>query len=54
MIGFMNTCMRKIGIIFKRQDERVHGIANNIVPWLQARGVDVSLKNRWRDKSRFQ
>jgi len=35
--------IRKVGLIFKRNDERVPKIAGDIVPWLQARGVEVCL-----------
>jgi NAD+ kinase len=41
MIHAMNPKIRKIGIIFKKQDARVRGIAADIVPWLQLRGVEV-------------
>ena len=41
MIHAMNPKVRKIGIIFKQQDARVRDIAGNIIPWLQARGVEV-------------
>jgi NAD+ kinase len=37
----MNPIIRNIGIIFKKQDARVQGIANDIVPWLQSRGIGV-------------
>ena len=43
MIHAMNPNVQKIGIIFKRQDARVQGIAEDIVPWLQSRGVEVFL-----------
>ena len=43
MIHAMNPKIRKIGIIFKKQDARVRGIAADIVPWLQSRGVEVFL-----------
>jgi NAD+ kinase len=39
----MNSSMKKIGLIFKWRDERVPGIVNDIVPWLQSRGVEVYL-----------
>jgi NAD+ kinase len=41
MIHAMNPNVRKIGIIFKRQDARVRDIAGDIIPWLQSRGVEV-------------
>jgi NAD+ kinase len=41
MIHAMNPKVRKIGIIFKRQDARVRDIAGEIIPWLQSRGVEV-------------
>lgn len=37
----MNPKVRKIGIIFKKQDARVRDIAGEIVPWLQSRGAEV-------------
>jgi NAD+ kinase len=46
----MNPCIRKIGIIFKRQDTRVRGIAQEIVPWLQSRGVEVFLDQSVADQ----
>jgi NAD+ kinase len=39
----MSASMKKIGLIFKWRDERVPGIVNDIVPWLQSRGVEVYL-----------
>ncbi len=44
MIHAMNPKIQKIGIIFKKQDPRVRGIAADIVPWLQSRGVEVFLE----------
>ena len=41
MIHAMNPRIRKIGIVFKKQDARVRSIAGDIVPWLQSRGVEV-------------
>lgn len=37
----MNSSIRKVGIIFKRQDARIKSIATDIVPWLQSRGIEV-------------
>jgi NAD+ kinase len=37
----MNNSIKKIGLIFKWHDERVPAIVNDIVPWLQARNVEV-------------
>jgi NAD+ kinase len=45
----MNPGIRKIGIIFKRQDSRVQGIAADIIPWLQARGVEVMVDQAFAD-----
>jgi NAD+ kinase len=39
----MSSSIKKIGLIFKWRDERVPGIVNDIVPWLQSRGVEVFL-----------
>ena len=41
MIHAMNPKIRRIGIIFKRQDARVRGIAADIIPWLESRAVEV-------------
>jgi NAD+ kinase len=37
----MNSSIRKIGIIPKRQDARVRDIMGDVIPWLQSRGVEV-------------
>jgi len=37
----MNNSIKKIGLIFKWHDERVPEIAKDIIPWLQARDVEV-------------
>ncbi len=37
----MNNSIKKIGLIFKWHDERVPAIVNDIIPWLQARDVEV-------------
>ncbi len=39
----MNPCIRKVGIILKRQDPRVPGIVSDIIPWLHSRDVEVFL-----------
>jgi len=39
----MNLCMRRIGIIPKKQDARVRDVVGDVIPWLQSRGVDVYL-----------
>jgi NAD+ kinase len=39
----MNFSIKKIGLIFKWRDERVPGIASDIVPWLQSRDIEVFL-----------
>ena len=39
----MNPCVRRIGLFLKRQDARVGGIVNDLVPWLRARDVEVWL-----------
>lgn len=48
----MHTDIRKIGIIFKKQDPRVPSIADRIVPWLQSRGIEVLLDQAVRDQCR--
>jgi NAD+ kinase len=39
----MNPCLKKVGIIFKKQDSRVQSIVDDIIPWLRSRGVEVLL-----------
>jgi NAD+ kinase len=39
----MNPCIRKIGIILKKQDARVRNVVGEVIPWLKARGVEVLL-----------
>jgi NAD+ kinase len=39
----MNPPVRRIGMVFKRHDPRVPDIGNNLIPWLQKRGVEVLL-----------
>ncbi len=50
IIHTMNSRIQKIGIIFKRQDARIQGIAEDIVPWLQNRGVEVFIDQAFRDQ----
>jgi NAD+ kinase len=39
----MNSSIQRMGLIFKRHDGRVQGIANDVIPWLQSRGVEIFL-----------
>jgi NAD+ kinase len=39
----MNPCLKKIGLILKKQDSRVQSIVDDIIPWLRSRGVEVLL-----------
>ncbi len=39
----MNPSIRKVGIILKRQDDRVRSIVSDIIPWLQSRQVEIFL-----------
>jgi NAD+ kinase len=39
----MKSPIQRIGIILKKQDSRVPGILNDIIPWLQSRGIEVFL-----------
>jgi NAD+ kinase len=39
----MNSHIKKIGIILKKQDSRVQGILNDMIPWLQSHGLEVHL-----------
>jgi NAD+ kinase len=43
MIPAMNTCIRRVGIILKKQDARVGSIVRDIIPWLRARDAEVFL-----------
>ena len=44
MITAMNSPVRKIGLVLKRHDPRVRDVVVEIIPWLQARGVEVFLE----------
>jgi len=46
----MNPSIRKIGIIFKKADDRIRSIAGDIIPWLQSRGVEVILDEASADQ----
>ena len=35
--------MRKIGLVLKRHDPRVRDVVNDIIPWLQERGIEIFL-----------
>jgi NAD+ kinase len=39
----MNPCIKRVGIILKRQDARVQSIVDDIIPWLRSRGIEVYL-----------
>jgi NAD+ kinase len=39
----MNPGMQTIGVILKKQDARVRSIVEDIIPWLQSRGITVFL-----------
>ena len=39
----MNLCVRRVGLILKKQDARVGGIVSELIPWLRARDVEVWL-----------
>ncbi len=39
----MNPCVKKVGIILKKQDSRVQSIVSDIIPWLRSRGIEVWL-----------
>jgi NAD+ kinase len=43
MISNMNSPVRRIGLVLKRHDPRVHDVVAEILPWLKARGVEVFL-----------
>jgi NAD+ kinase len=43
MIKAMNSPVRKIGLVLKRHDPRVRDVVTEIIPWLEARGVEVFL-----------
>ncbi len=40
----MNRRIRSMGIVLKKQDTRVCDVVREILPWLEARGVDVLLE----------
>jgi NAD+ kinase len=37
----MSSPVRRLGLVLKLQDDRVHRILSEAVPWLEARGVEV-------------
>ncbi len=37
----MNPPVKKVGLVLKRQEPRVPGILADIIPWFQARGVEL-------------
>lgn len=39
----MNSRIRRIGLVLKRHDPRVHAVAAEIIPWLQDHGVEIFL-----------
>ena len=39
----MNPKIKKVGIILKKQDQRIQSIVDDIVPWLSSRGIEVYL-----------
>jgi NAD+ kinase len=39
----MNSSIKRVGMILKRQDVRVQGIVDDIIPWLRSREVEVYL-----------
>jgi NAD+ kinase len=39
----MNSPVRKIGLVLKRHDPRVRDVVNDIIPWLQERGIEIFL-----------
>jgi NAD+ kinase len=39
----MNPRIKKVGIILKKQDSRVQSIVDDIIPWLNSRGVEIFL-----------
>ncbi len=43
MIRTMNSPVRKIGLVLKRNDPRVRDIVTEIIPWLQSRAAEVFL-----------
>jgi NAD+ kinase len=46
----MNSRIRKVGIILKRQDARVPKLLEEILPWFQSRGVEVCLDQTYADQ----
>jgi NAD+ kinase len=39
----MNPCIRKVGIILKKQDARVRNVVAEVLPWLKDRGIEALL-----------
>jgi NAD+ kinase len=37
----MNPHARKVGLILKKQEDRVRSVVGEVVPWLQIRGIEV-------------
>jgi NAD+ kinase len=50
IIQAMNSPIRKMGLLFKKQDPRIQSIASDIIPWLQSRGVEVFLDRALADQ----
>ncbi len=46
----MGSPVRKIGVMLKRHDPRVREVVTEIVPWLQARGVEVFIDQETADQ----
>jgi NAD+ kinase len=37
----MNPYARKVGLVLKKQEDRVRSVVGEVIPWLQVRGVEV-------------
>jgi NAD+ kinase len=46
----MNACIRRVGIILKKQDARVRDVVVDVIPWLQSRGAEVFLDQTAADQ----
>ena len=46
----MNSPVRRIGIILKRQDARVQSVVSDIIPWLLSRDVEICLDRDTADE----
>ncbi len=46
----MNSNIRSVGVILKKQDARVRNVVRDVIPWLRSRGVEVFLDQTSMDQ----